>query len=448
MKEVKLTEGPIFTRLLTFSIPMIAGNMLQQVYNIVDTLIVGRVLGADALASVGSVYTLMIFLTSVIIGLCMGSGTLFSNDFGASDEEMLQKDIHHSFWFIFLTTVLICLVIYPGQGWIQRLLRTPEELQGMTGTYMTVVFSGMIFVFLFNFFSYLLRALGNSMVSLVFLTISAVLNIGLDLLFVVVWHYGVGGAALATVLAQAVSAVGITLYSIHHLPLLRERKKVTWDWVRLKFIMTNDVMTGIQQSVMNFGILMIQGLVNSFGTTIMASFAAAVKIDTVAYMPAQEFGNAYSLYVSQNYGAGKHERIRKGTRIAVVTSVAFCGLVSVLIFVLAPELMQIFIDAGNTSIITEGVRYLRIEGACYAGIGLLFLWYGYFRGMNRPQVSLLLTVISLGTRVALSYALAPHTALGVCAIWISIPVGWVLADICGYIFVGIDVKNKKMRKYV
>lgn len=433
MKEVKLTEGPIFMKLLTFSIPMIAGNMLQQVYNIVDTLIVGRVLGADALASVGSVYTLMIFLTSVIIGLCMGSGTLFSNDFGASDEELLKKDIHHSFWFIFLTTVLISLVIYPGQGWIQRLLRTPEELKELTGTYMTVVFSGMIFVFLFNFFSYLLRALGNSMVSLVFLTISAVLNIGLDLLFVVVWHYGVGGAALATVLAQAVSAIGITIYSIHHLPLLRERKKVTWDWVRLQFIMKNDVMTGIQQSVMNFGILMIQGLVNSFGTTIMASFAAAVKIDTVAYMPAQEFGNAYSLYVSQNYGARKHERIRKGTRIAVVTSVVFCGLVSVLIFALAPELMRIFINAENTAIIAEGVRYLRIEGACYAGIGLLFLWYGYFRGMNRPQVSLLLTVISLGTRVALSYALAPHTALGVCAIWISIPVGWVLADICGYI---------------
>lgn len=433
MKEVKLTEGPIFMKLLTFSIPMIAGNMLQQVYNIVDTLIVGRVLGADALASVGSVYTLMIFLTSVIIGLCMGSGTLFSNDFGASDEELLKKDIHHSFWFIFLTTVLISLVIYPGQGWIQRLLRTPEELKELTGTYMTVVFSGMIFVFLFNFFSYLLRALGNSMVSLVFLIISAVLNIGLDLLFVVVWHYGVGGAALATVLAQAVSAIGITIYSIHHLPLLRERKKVTWDWVRLQFIMKNDVMTGIQQSVMNFGILMIQGLVNSFGTTIMASFAAAVKIDTVAYMPAQEFGNAYSLYVSQNYGARKHERIRKGTRIAVVTSVVFCGLVSVLIFALAPELMRIFINAENTAIIAEGVRYLRIEGACYAGIGLLFLWYGYFRGMNRPQVSLLLTVISLGTRVALSYALAPHTALGVCAIWISIPVGWVLADICGYI---------------
>lgn len=441
MKEVKLTEGSILTKLLVFSVPMIAGNMLQQVYNIVDTLIVGRVLGAAALASVGSVYTLMIFLTSVIIGLCMGSGTLFSNDFGASDEEMLQKDIHHSFWFIFLITVLISLVIYPGQGWIQRLLRTPEELQKMTGTYMTVVFSGMIFVFLFNFFSYLLRALGNSMVSLVFLTISAVLNIGLDLLFVVVWHYGVGGAAFATVLAQAAAAIGITLYSIHHLPFLRERKKVTWDWVRLKFIMINDVMTGIQQSVMNFGILMIQGLVNSFGTTVMASFAAAVKIDTVAYMPAQEFGNAYSLYVSQNFGAKKQERIHRGTKIAVLTSVVFCGFISVLIFIFAPELMQIFIDAENTAIITEGVRYLRIEGACYAGIGLLFLWYGYFRGVNRPQVSLLLTVISLGTRVALSYALAPHTALGVCAIWISIPVGWVLADVCGYIL--LKTENRK-----
>lgn len=185
---------------------------------------------------------------------------------------------------------------------------------------------------------------------------------------------------------------------------------------------------------MNFGILMIQGLVNSFGTVIMAAFAAAVKIDTLAYMPAQEFGNAYSLFVSQNFGAGERERIRKGTKMSFALSAAFCALVSCGIFLLAPQLMSCFVDPGETEVIAQGVRYLHIEGAAYVGIGVLFLWYGYFRGIRRPEISLVLTVISLGTRVVLAYALAPRTALGVNAIWLAIPIGWVLADGAGLWF--------------
>ena len=189
---------------------------------------------------------------------------------------------------------------------------------------------------------------------------------------------------------------------------------------------------------MNFGILMIQGLVNSFGITIMASFAAAVKIDTIAYMPAQEFGNAYSLFVSQNYGADEKDRIRKGTHISFVISALFCVVISLMIFIFAENLMRIFIDADEIRIIAEGTRYLKIEGSMYVGIGVLFLWYGYFRGINKPHISLLLTVISLGTRVILSYTLAPHTPLGVTAIWSSIPIGWVLADVVGlYLYMKI-----------
>ena len=166
----------------------------------------------------------------------------------------------------------------------------------------------------------------------------------------------------------------------------------------------------------------------------MAAFAAAVKIDTIAYMPAQEFGNAYSLFVSQNYGAKKEDRIRKGTKISFLASACFCLVISVLIFLFAGNLMGFFVDASETEIIAEGARYLRIEGAMYVGIGVLFLWYSYFRGIRKPHISLILTIISLGTRVALSYALAPHTPLGVVAIWCSIPIGWFLADAAGLIF--------------
>lgn len=434
MKETNLTEGSIFQRLIRFSMPMIAGNLLQQVYNLVDTLIVGKCIGSDALASVGSAYALMTFITSIIIGLCMGSGAFISADYGAGEQAQLREDIWLSFWFIAAVAGGIYLVLYPGMEKILTLLQTPPELMTMTRAYVSAVFTGILFVFLYNFFSYLLRAMGNSLVPLLFLGISAGLNIVLDIWFVVGLHKGVSGAAWATVIAQATSGIGIAVYALGKLPILRGEKLPGWDFRRLREIIANTVATGIQQSVMNFGILMIQGLVNSFGATVMAAFAAAVKIDTIAYMPAQEFGNAYSLFISQNYGAKKSARIRKGTRIALMTSVSFCVVMSVVILVFAGALMGVFVDAEETEIIAQGVRYLRIEGAMYVGIGILFLWYGYFRGICKPQISLVLTVISLGTRVVLSYALAPHTPLGVTAIWYAIPIGWAWADAAGLLF--------------
>lgn len=448
MKEINLTEGSIFQKLIRFSLPMIAGNLLQQIYNLVDTLIVGKYLGADALAAVGSSYTLMVFITSIVIGLCMGSGAFFSADYGAEDEIRLKEDIRLSFWFIFAVTIVIYLVIYPGMQVIQNMLQTPKKLMQLTKDYISVVFIGILFVFFYNFFSYLLRAIGNSVMPLIFLAVSSALNIVLDIWFVVGLAFGVSGAAWATVIAQAVSGIGIMAYSIVKVPWLRwgRREMPTspndlaggrvgrLNWRRLKEIIANDVATGIQQSVMNFGILMIQGLVNSFGESVMASFAAAVKIDTIAYMPAQEFGNAYSLFVSQNYGAKKQERIRTGTRISFAASILFCAVLSVVIFLFAGDFMRLFIDAGETQIIAGGVRYLRIEGAMYVGIGILFLWYGYFRGINQPHISLILTVISLGTRVAVAYAFAPNPAFGVDAIWCAIPIGWFLADAAGCLF--------------
>lgn len=432
MIERSLTDGSIFKKLILFALPMIAGNLLQQVYNLVDTFIVGKFIGVDALAAVGACYALMVFITSIIIGLCMGSGAFFSADFGGKDTKKLRQDIWLSFWFILVVTAVISLIAYPAMDVILSILQIPPELMSLTEEYVAIVLAGLFFIFLYNFFAYLMRAVGNSMIPLVFLGISSVMNIVLDLYFVIELNLGVGGAAWATVLSQGFSGIGIAIYAFIKLPILRDRQiKIHFDASRLKEIMVNDFATCIQQSVMNFGILMIQGLVNSFGVTVMASFAAAVKIDTIAYMPAQEFGNAYSLFVSQNYGAGKNDRIKRGTNIAFITSIVFCAAVSLMIFIFAGSLMEIFVAEGEKAIIAEGVRYLRIEGAMYVGSGILFLWYGYFRGINKPHISLVLTVISLGTRVALSYALAPNTALGVLAIWLAIPTGWILADLTG-----------------
>ena len=185
---------------------------------------------------------------------------------------------------------------------------------------------------------------------------------------------------------------------------------------------------------MNLGILMVQGLVNSFGSTVMAAFAAAVKIDAFAYMPVQDFGNAFSTFIAQNYGAKKEDRIRSGLKAAVLTSMVFCIIVSGLVWIFARPLMELFVEAQETEIILEGIRYLRIEGAFYCGIGCLFLLYGLYRALGRPGMSVVLTVISLGTRVALAYLLSAIPSIGVTRIWWSVPIGWFLADITGLIY--------------
>ena len=215
-------------------------------------------------------------------------------------------------------------------------------------------------------------------------------------------------------------------------PKLRfHRRERSGEKASLAEILRFAFSSSVQQSVMNFGILMIQGLVNSFGPVVMAAFAAAVKIDSFAYMPAQEFGNAFSLFISQNHGAGREDRVKLGMKSALKVSKAFCLAVSLLIFLFAPYLMMLFVSPGETEIIAVGVGYLQIEGAFYCGIGILFLLYGYYRGINRPEMSLVLTVISLGTRVLLAYLLAPLPGIGVYGIWSAIPIGWILADAAG-----------------
>lgn len=434
-----LTEGKISRSLLLFALPMMAGNLLQQFYNIADTLIVGRVLGSNALAAVGSAYTLMTFLTSIFLGLSMGSGALFSIYKGKNDQDSLRNAIVHAFALIMAVTVLLNVLVYIGIDPILHFLRVPDEVWDGMKAYLLVIFAGIIATSLYNYFSCLLRALGNSTIPLVFLAVSAVLNIGLDLLFVAVLPWGIRGAALATVIAQYVSGIGITLYVLLKCrDLLPSGKDLHFNRQILGEIENLSSITCIQQSVMNFGILMVQGLVNSFGPVVMAAFAAAVKIDTFAYLPVQDFGNAYSTFIAQNYGAGKKERIRKGTKESFLISFLFCIVISAVVCIFAAPLMRIFVSAKETAVIASGVRYLRIEGAFYCGIGCLFLLYGYYRAVKKPGMSVILTVISLGTRVALAYILSAY--IGETGIWMAIPIGWVLADITGLVYMKFHEK--------
>lgn len=427
-----LTKGPVVKSMLLFAIPLILGDLLQQCYNIADTLIVGRFLGEKALAAVGSSFTLMTFITSIILGLCMGSSALFSIRFGQRDENGLKEDICASFFFIAAVTIFLNIIVYVSLNKLCAFLRVPDEVWPGMRDYLFVIFMGIPAVFLYNYFASYLRAIGNSVIPLIFLAVPSVFNIVLDLWFVIGLKMGVSGAAQATVIAQYLSGLGIMFYTLVRYKQVNAIWKICYlKKNRISEIVSFSMLTCVQQSVMNLGILMVQGLVNSFGTVVMAAFAAAVKIDAFAYMPVQDFGNAFSTFIAQNYGAKEKKRIQQGLKEAVRISAIFCLAISMLVCIFAKPLMMIFVDAKETDIIMAGVRYLRIEGAFYIGIGWLFLLYGLYRALSRPSMSVVLTVFSLGTRVVLAYILSAIPSIGVTGIWWSVPIGWALADLVG-----------------
>ena len=440
MNKKYLLEGPVLKSILILVLPLFLSNLMQQFYNIADTIIVGKFIGSHALAAVGSSFTFMVFLTSIIYGLCLGAGSIFSIYFGENNERGLKEAIHSSFVLILILSIVLNIIAYVFIDDIIRLLNVPKEIRPMMKEYLLIIFSGILATTLYNFTASVFRSLGDSKTPMIFLSFSVVLNIFLDLLFINIFRWNVFGAGLATVISQYISGLGLFIYAYIKLKQFRYTKGENLvNLSTIKIIGKYPILTSLQQSIMNFGILMIQGLVNSFGTSVMAAFAAGVKIDAFAYMPVQDFGNAFSIFVSQNYGAKKFDRIKKGFRLSVVTSALFSILVSLIVYLLAPQLINIFLDKPNDEILNIGVNYLRTEGAFYVGIGWLFLLYGYYRAIKMPSMSIVLTIFSLGTRVLLAYLLAPK--LGISYIWWAIVIGWFLADLVGFVYYRLKPLN-------
>ena len=439
-----MTQGNPNKLILRFAMPMIIGNIFQHVYNIVDTIVVGKFVGTNALAAVGSSFSIIVFINSIIIGLCMGSGVVLSQFYGSKDIEKLKKAIISSFIFIMAITVFLMGISLIFMDSILKLFNMPIELLFDAKVYLGIIIGGLIFTFLYNAAACLLRAVGDSKRPLYFLIVASIINVVLDLLFVLVFNLGVMGVALATIIAQGVSAVMSISYSFKNLPFIKFTKEdFKIDKELLKVTAKYATLTSLQQSLMNFGILIVQGLVNTFGLTVMAAFAAGVKIDSLAYMPVQDFGNAFSTYVAQNKGAGKLDRVRDGIKYSIKTIIIFCAVTSTLIFVFAEKLMTLFVNETEVEVINFGVEYISVVAVFYVLIAILFMFYGLYRGMGYLSMSIILTVVSLGSRVVLAYILS-STSLGARGIWWSIPIGWALADILGAIvYIKIYKLNRK-----
>ncbi len=296
-----MTSGSPARQISIFALPMLIGNLFLQLYNIVDTVVVGHFLGRDALAAVGSAFAVMVFVNSLIVGLCIGSAVLFAQLYGAKDYQKLKIAVVMSGIFIFLATAVISVLCLCFTRPILELYQMPPEIIGLAAEYLQCIFAGLLFIALYSWLSNLLRAMGDSITPLYFLALSCIINVVLAIVFVVPLGMGVFGSALATVIAQMVAGVLCAIYTVKKLRFLHfSRKDFILDKPLAYQLFRISVLTSVQQSVMNFGILLVQGLVNTFGVALMAAFSAGVKIDAFAYMPVQDLGNAFSTFTAQN----------------------------------------------------------------------------------------------------------------------------------------------------
>lgn len=429
--EMDMTQGSPSRIILKFFIPLFIGDLFQQLYSIIDAIIIGKFVGTDAFAAVGSSGSVILFITSILLGLAMGASAIFSLLYGSRQYAVLKETISTALIFLFCTSVLITILTLLFLPQIISLYQIPDAVKAYAFDYLNYIFIGFIFVGMYNAFAFLLRAFGDSKTPLYFLTFSCICNAILCVIFVAVLHWGTGGAAAATVLSQAFSAVGCGIYTVRRLRFLKfQRGEFRFHLAVFKKIAVYSILTAVQQSISSFGMMMIQGLVNTFGTTYMAAFAACSKVDSVANAPLQDLGNAFSTYSAQNKGANNNKRIREGFHTTSAIIVILSAVISLIACVFAPELIAVFVGKEAHEVIAIGVGYLRIVSVFYVLLGFIVMFYGFFRGIGAIKISVLMTIVSQGLRVVLAYSFAPVKGFsGICQ---AIVIGWLLSDLLGF----------------
>jgi putative MATE family efflux protein len=441
-----LTEGNPGKLIFQFATPMLIGNVFQQLYNITDSIIVGRFLGKEALAAVGASFPLIFMLISFIIGIATGSTIVIAQYFGAKDMAKVRRSIDTMYIFLFFASLLIMVLGIAFSGPIFRLIRLPEEIIPQASLYMNVYLTGMVFFFGFNGTSAVLRGLGDSKTPLYFLIISTLTNILFDLLFVVVFKWGIEGAALATVLSQAGAFATLILY----LNRKHEIVKLTWRkmfWDKAIFLQSAriGVPTGFQQTFVSLGMLALLRIVNDYGTDTVAAYSVAGRIDGLASLPAMNFGAALSSYTGQNIGANKIKRVREGFVATLRMSSITAVVTSILVMAFRYQLMALFTN--DPDVIAIGGRYLLIVGGFYTMFSGMFVIGGVMRGAGDTLIPMFITLFSLWI-IRIPFAWLLSHKIGVDGIWWAIPIAWFFGMVFSYIYYRMGKwKSKAVVKY-
>ena len=424
-KKASMISGNPARPLILFTIPMVVGNLFQQFYNIIDSMVVGNAVGSDALAAVGASTSITMLFVMVALGTGIGSSVVISQLFGARQLEKMKTAISTALISILVFSVLLSILGMVINRGILRLMGTPDDIFQDAATYLEIYFYGFVFLFLYNAFSAIFNALGDSVKPLVFLIFSSLLNIGLDIYFVVSLGMGVAGVAWATLIAQGISAVLSFVFLMIKLKGIQTEHFSAFDVAVLRNMIKVAIPTIIQQSIVSVGMLLIQAAVNRFGSTFLAGYTAAVKIDGIAIVPMVAVGNAMSTYVAQNMGAGKPERIGKGYRICLAMAAGIGIIIAVIFCFCGKRFVGLFMDSEKgAEAIAVGAQYLSVVSLFYFVMGIMNVSNGVLRGAADMRWFLTCSLVNLCVRVGLTYALADVTE-GMIIMWAN-PIGWAV----------------------
>ena len=430
-----MTIGNPSKILFNFALPMVLGNILQQLYNIVDSIIVGNFVGSDALAAVGASYPITFVLITIANGSAIGCGVVISQYFGGNMLEKMKTSIFTSIIFIAVFSFILLVVGIISTDWILSVMNTPKNIFYDSSEYMRIYFMGVVFLFIYNIVASCFNAIGDSKIPLVFLLGSSILNILLDLLFVINFKMGIRGAAIATLISQGVSALKSLIFLIKNIKDIKTEEVIKkFDITILKNISKIAIPSILQQSIVSVGNLFVQALVNSYGAIVIAGYAAATKVDSITILPMSNMSNAISTFTGQNFGAGKVERVKSGYKSAIIMIGIFCAIITFILFLFGNRLIGIFVEsASNEGVIAIGTQYIKIVSVFYFFMGLMVITNGVLRGSGDMKTFLISTITNLSTRILFAYGLS--SIIGQGAIWWAIPLGWIFAStvsIIGY----------------
>lgn len=428
------TTGSESKHIFRFAVPMLIGNVFQQLYNIVDSIIVGRYLGDKALAAVGASFPIIFMIIALIIGVGIGVSVVISQYFGAKQYDKVKRASDTAYIFLLVAGVIMTVVGLVSSKWIFRFLQLPEELIEPAVTYLNIYMAGLVIMFGFNGTASVLRGIGDSKTPLYFLIVSTFANIGLDILFVVGFKWGIAGAAWATVISQAGAFVAAIIYLNHKEHILRiNLKDISFDWEIFRQSIRIGLPAGVHQTLVALGGMAMMGIVNTFGTPVIAAYSAAGRVDSLAVMPIMNFSAALSGFVGQNIGAGKIERVANGLKSAIWMSAVVCIAITIVIIVWGRSIMTIF--TSSPDVIEHGYRYLLIVSVFYIVFAVMFNINGLLRGAGAAVIPMYITLLSLWIiRVPLAYFLSKTLNLGETGIWWSIPIGWIFGAIAAVLY--------------
>lgn len=444
----EMTTGKPYKLILSFALPMIFGNVFQQLYNMVDTIIVGKYVGVDALAAVGSTGAINFLVIGFALGICSGFSIPVAQSFGAGNHSQMRKYVANSIYLSVIASIILTVSTMLLTGPILRITNTPEEIYDDAYRYIIVIFAGISATIFYNMLSGILRALGDSKTPLVFLGISSVLNIILDLTFIIVFKWGVFGASFATVISQGISALLCLFYTIKNYDILRfDSFELKPDLEKMKKLVVIGVPMALQFSITAIGSIILQSAVNTLGKTAVASMTAAIKIQTVAMGPMESMVITMATYCGQNRGAGKYSRITVGIGQSIAMTMVYCVAACAAVSFLGGALTTLFIDKNTADseniqkIIDLSVYYLRINGLFYPFLGVLFIIRNSLQGMGYSMLPMLAGVSELAARSLVAILFV--SSIGYTAVCLASPVAWIFADVVLLITYTVKIKELK-----